>query len=179
MRTERYGDIELLRFIVAMAVLLFHAMYFKGCPLLARGGYIGVEFFFLLSGYLMAAHIAKKAETASVSRDCYVYLWHRLLSFWPELLCACIIGVLVFAWGHHGDMHLTLCKLRDTIVGNIFLLDITTLGPAGVNGAAWFLGALMLSSAVVYPVSVASATLPCCSLPRCWLCESHNKGMRL
>lgn len=66
---QRNGKIELLRFIFCMAVLLFHCeKYVLGEPSLEKGyhlslfchGSMGVEFFFLVSGFLMAKSISKK-----------------------------------------------------------------------------------------------------------------------
>lgn len=64
--SKKNGTIELLRFIFCMDILLFHIeKYIFGEPSLKNGihvaffphGAIGVEFFFLLSGCLMAKSI--------------------------------------------------------------------------------------------------------------------------
>lgn len=161
MQTKRCAEIELLRIVAAVAVVLFHAgyydaYYFACSARLPRGGFIAVEFFFLLSGYLLAAHVAKKDGAALSSKDLgketYLYLWRRLCSFWPELFIACCIGMCVFAWAHHFAVHETLRMAHDTLMGNMLLLQMTALAPSGINGPAWYLSSLMLCSGILYPL---------------------------
>ena len=56
---QRRSDIEGLRAIAVLAVLLFHA----GVPGLA-GGYIGVDVFFVVSGYLITSLLVSEKETS-------------------------------------------------------------------------------------------------------------------
>ena len=60
---KRRTDIEGLRAIAVLAVLLFHA----GVPGLA-GGYVGVDVFFVVSGFLITSLlVAEKTNTGKVS----------------------------------------------------------------------------------------------------------------
>ena len=64
-KSRKNGRVEFLRFIFALAILFFHIhKSFAGDDVIELGntglnffarGYIGVEFFFLVSGYLLAA----------------------------------------------------------------------------------------------------------------------------
>lgn len=155
----RFGEVELMRFLAAMMVLNVHTRCYAGCGSLVPGGYLGVEFFFLLSGYLMASQVHKQATAAPLPAqstelwdETYRYLWRRLCSFWPELFIACCIGLGVFAWGHHFAVQETLSKAYDTLMGNLLLLHMTSLAPWGVNVPTWYLSALLLSSAALYPM---------------------------
>ena len=58
-RSERRPDIEGLRAIAIVAVLLCHA----GLPFLA-GGYVGVDVFFVISGFLITGLLLRRAATA-------------------------------------------------------------------------------------------------------------------
>lgn len=66
--TKKNGKIEFYRFIFCIAILLFHMQkYLLGEASLTNGihfalfphGAMGVEFFFLLSGFLMAKSVYK------------------------------------------------------------------------------------------------------------------------
>lgn len=152
----RNGEIELWRIIVACAIV-FHHSYNLAWPGIVCGGYVGVEFFFLLSGYLLARHIRKQAggvqpPASSLGGETLAYLWRRLRSFWPELLVSCLIGLAVHAWGHHFAVRSTLAMARDTVLGNLMLLDMTGLSGTGINPPAWYLSTLMVGSALLYPL---------------------------
>jgi peptidoglycan/LPS O-acetylase OafA/YrhL len=55
-------DIEGLRAVAAVAVLLYHA----GVPF-ARGGYVGVDVFFVISGFLIGLLLRELEKTGTVS----------------------------------------------------------------------------------------------------------------
>src|SRR6476659_3014654 len=58
MRETRYrADIDGLRAIAVVAVLLFH-----GFPALAPGGFVGVDIFFVISGFLISGVILGELE---------------------------------------------------------------------------------------------------------------------
>ena len=62
MYNKRNGAIDLLKFLFSLMIVIYHGRLFANAenPLF-RAGKIGVEFFFIVSGYLMAA----KAEKVS------------------------------------------------------------------------------------------------------------------
>ncbi len=59
---KKNGKIELLRFVFALTVVIFHLnvdWYNHGLQLMYHGN-MGVEFFFLVSGFLMARSIQQR-----------------------------------------------------------------------------------------------------------------------
>lgn len=84
------NEINGLRAIAVLAVLLFHA----GVPLF-RGGFVGVDIFFVISGYLMTSIVISGFERGEFS----------LLAFWaararrivPALLAVCA-ALAIFGW---------------------------------------------------------------------------------
>ena len=51
-------EVQGLRAIAVLAVLLFHIW-----PEWLRGGYVGVDVFFVISGYLITGHLLREVET--------------------------------------------------------------------------------------------------------------------
>lgn len=67
--TTTRGDIQTLRAFAVLAVLLFH--FFPGH---VRGGYIGVDIFFVISGYLITGQLVRRREQGRL----------RLAAFWAS-----------------------------------------------------------------------------------------------
>lgn len=53
---QRNGMIDFMRFIFSIVIVLHHASLFRGTML---AGYIGVEFFFIVSGWLLMERVQK------------------------------------------------------------------------------------------------------------------------
>jgi peptidoglycan/LPS O-acetylase OafA/YrhL len=85
-------DIDGLRAIAVLAVVLFHA----DVPW-ASGGYVGVDVFFVISGYLITALILEQQD-----RDRFTLAWfyerriRRILPALLVVLLACVIGGWLF-----------------------------------------------------------------------------------
>src|SRR5712691_9246339 len=62
--TECRADIDGLRAVAVVSVVLFH---FKLFPNYIRGGFIGVDVFFVISGYLITGIILKGIDDGSYS----------------------------------------------------------------------------------------------------------------
>lgn len=78
-------DIDGLRALAVLAVVIFHAF-----PTALPGGFVGVDIFFIISGYLISRIVMAGAESGEFSfRHFYI---HRIRRIFPALLvvlCAC------------------------------------------------------------------------------------------
>ncbi|WP_017445395.1 acyltransferase family protein [Gayadomonas joobiniege] len=80
-------DIQGLRALAVIAVVIFHIK-----PSFLSGGYIGVDIFFTISGYLIISHIAKQMEKGSFSFvDFYC---RRVKRLFPVLFVTCVLTSL-------------------------------------------------------------------------------------
>ena len=83
-------DIDGLRALAVLSVVLFHAF-----PELIHGGFIGVDIFFVISGYLISSIIFKGLDGESFSfRDFYT---RRIKRIFPALIVV-LISCLIFGW---------------------------------------------------------------------------------
>ena len=100
-RSERLPGLELLRLVAAVCVLLLHTRgVFGGKPVFARG-YIGVDYFLMLSGFLMAG----RQETRLAQGDSpWRFLWRRYLRMWPMMVVGGIIGLPMEHVRSHGGV---------------------------------------------------------------------------
>ncbi len=83
-------DIDGLRAVAVLAVIAFHAF-----PSALRGGFVGVDLFFVISGFLISTIIFENLEQGRFSyAEFYV---RRIRRIFPAL-CAVLISCLVFGW---------------------------------------------------------------------------------
>ena len=84
-------DIQLLRAIAVLSVVVFHLS-----STLLPGGYVGVDVFFVVSGYLITSHLARQAdETGRV--DLPAFWARRIRRLLPAaLLVLAVTAVLIW-----------------------------------------------------------------------------------
>ncbi|HWH81941.1 MAG TPA: acyltransferase family protein [Burkholderiaceae bacterium] len=81
-------DIDGLRAVAILSVVAFHAF-----PSLIRGGFVGVDVFFVISGYLISSVILGNLEAGSFSF--WVFYQHRIRRIFPALgvmLASCAVA---------------------------------------------------------------------------------------
>jgi peptidoglycan/LPS O-acetylase OafA/YrhL len=83
-------DIDGLRGIAVLLVVGFHAF-----PTLVRGGFIGVDVFFVISGYLISGIIVVGASQGNFSF--YEFYGRRIRRIFPALLVA-LVCCIVYGW---------------------------------------------------------------------------------
>ncbi len=138
MATRRVGELDLLRFVAAIAVTMFHLM-FRGYasddfsklpyPLLApvaKYGFLGVELFFIISGFVILMTASRgNLKHFTISRITRLYP-----TFW---VCCTLTFVAILLIG--GE--------RFSATVGQFLVNLTMLsgftGVAAIDGAYWSL----------------------------------------
>lgn len=164
-RTEKNGKIELLRFFFAMAIVLYHCqrhylnidksyIHFAFFP----RGYIGVEFFFLLTGFLMAKKIYKLNSTAVVGAaevdlglETVQFTWQKIKAILPWHLTS---FAMVFA----ATAVLEKYSVQDTLkaflasVPNLFLFNKTGFNFSNPNRVEWYITCMIFAGMILYPL---------------------------
>ena len=83
-------EIDGLRGIAVLAVVIFHAF-----PSLVRGGFIGVDVFFVISGYLISTIIFENLDKGTFSFS--EFYFRRIKRIFPALLLV-LISCFAFGW---------------------------------------------------------------------------------
>jgi peptidoglycan/LPS O-acetylase OafA/YrhL len=112
-------DIQALRGIAVSGVVLFHAF-----PSIVANGYLGVDLFFVISGYVVTPLILRIAENSKNSRrlNFLHFLQRRFLRLGPALGVCILFSLLVFAvFGNFDDSTSVLGQLIYTLffLGNL------------------------------------------------------------
>ncbi|MCI9122634.1 MAG: acyltransferase [Eubacterium sp.] len=150
----RNGAIDFWKFLFSVLIVQFHSsnMVADG-SVPFEGGAIAVEFFFLVSGYLMAASIMRRDEASIViGRDSRKFLFHKIQGLCPEFLIAWGIGFIV---QHIAKEQVTKGSLiQDFMTGIWELFFLRESGLTGFisNPAAWYISAMLLAMLVLVPL---------------------------
>lgn len=93
---KRKGNIEFFRFMFSLAVVLLHSNYIL---LPMRGGFLGVEFFALLSGFFLAKESDNnniKTFENSIKESLKVII-KQYKKIFPILLLSSLVGLIIIA----------------------------------------------------------------------------------
>ena len=98
---KRFDELDGLKIFFALGVVLFHYCYFMcankvyNCPKIStfvyRYGWLGVQFFYILSGFLMEHTYRKIIDSLSFTQ----FMGRRLKSLYAPYLCAECLGILI------------------------------------------------------------------------------------
>ncbi len=96
--TDYRPDIDGLRAIAVLSVIGFHAF-----PSLVPGGFVGVDVFFVISGYLISKHILTELDAATFSASAfYVRRVKRIFPALILILLACtVVGWVILTPGEY------------------------------------------------------------------------------
>lgn len=86
---RRYEALDGLRGVAALAVMLYHIGGWTGRPWLVSHGYLAVDFFFCLSGFVLA-HAYGRREIGW-----WGFLRQRLIRLWPLIALTMLAGATV------------------------------------------------------------------------------------
>lgn len=119
-----------------------------------RNGYFAVDYFFLLSGLLMAKHtyslLNKTDQHTSVStgEETVIYIWNRIKQLYPYYLPASLIML-----GGYILLHRNPVLILGRIPSLFPVMQMTgAFQPEGLIGVAWYLSSMLIAMAIIYPV---------------------------
>ena len=160
MSSKRNGEIDLLRFVFAVIVLVFH---FNDCYYLNifKNGNIGVEFFFVLSGFLMARQVQRYNDESLDGNQIANITWRltakKVAPIYTYYFSAVIIQIIVRNIVISGISFFELCEgLAKSIP--TFTLSFLGLMRNDITsfyvGNTWYLSALLIASLILYPILI-------------------------
>lgn len=143
--------IEFLRFIFSLCILFYHSWIFAGSfgNGIFNSGYLAVDFYFIVTGYLMMNSIYKRNNWGlPVLEDTFKFMCQKIKVLLPSLFVAFIAGLSLI----YGNDIVHDCKI---LLSNKFLPELFQLGIFGyefsVNGSWWYISAMIFVMAILYP----------------------------
>ncbi|HAF26329.1 MAG TPA: hypothetical protein DCG85_03325 [Lachnospiraceae bacterium] len=146
---EKNALVEFNRFLFALTVALMHFfVFFEIEPQLFRGGFLSVEFFFVIAGYFLGASADKHLKESSfLDRQKYVvsFAKSRLKRIYPLYLLALLITLfsksILSGTGLKG-----MAELFKNCLAEFFMLQWTPLGNEILEGVLWYVPAFFFAS---------------------------------
>lgn len=153
---QRNVVIEIWRLIFSFLIAIYHTKYlpwYSQDVQLTNSASIGVEFFFILSGYLMAQS-AYGPVPDDLWADVRGFISRKLKVIYPTYLFALLLGVCI-------ELLLPCVATGIDPLGYVwYLWDILLLRASGLRGASikhavagsWYLTAMILAMMLLYPI---------------------------
>lgn len=146
------GIISFWKFMFCMMIVIYHANVFSkaGEKIILSKGSIGVEFFFLVSGYLMTKSALKKQNDSNyenLGKETINFIWKKYKTFVPYTIFAGLISIFLINLYGGGNLYKNI-----TFIWDILLLIMTGLKGLSVNGPIWYISSMLLSMMILYPL---------------------------
>ena len=154
------GKIELARFAMCMAVLLYHlnleyfdgGFYFGDSFTFFSHGRSGVEFFYIISGFLMAKSVSKRRnDGVPVGKASVQFLWRKFKRLFPPHIIAVIITSVYIIFKYTNVYEALLARFS-----SIFFLQKTGVSTLAFVGVEWYVSSMLIAMAIIYPLLKAN-----------------------
>lgn len=161
---KRNGTIDILRFLFCIGILLFHTeKYIFEEPSLKNGihfdffphGAIGVEFFFLVTGWLMAKSICSRKKSNGenkLSSETGAFIKRKYLSILPYSVVATLFVFMVDCFINNWGVKEIIRKFIESIP-NFSLIQMTGISYYNPNHITWYLSSMMIAICILFPLA--------------------------
>ena len=163
MSKQKNGKIELLRFLFSIGVLIFHIQKYISGEIAPKAGIhfslfyygsMGVEFFFIVSGFLMAASVyfanAQQREIP-LGNATFQFIKNKFVSLIPMRLIVFVLLFVSTVFCNSWTIGTIIKKLISCIPG-FFLVQMSGLGVPYLNHIEWYLSAMLIGMFILYPL---------------------------
>lgn len=155
---RRNSTIDILRVLFAVVIALFHIaevyplQISNKISLFAQGA-IGVEFFSVVTGFLMAQSVKKRLEEKSfeIGKETAYYVGRKYIKIFPYHLFSFVISLFLYLLWNSNSL---FDKVRIVFFSfsDLFMLNMTGLYSLKLNVPAWYLSSMFISLLILYPV---------------------------
>ena len=141
--------IDFLKFIFSLIIMFYHSWIFTGVfgNGLMNYGFYGVDFYFIVTGYLMMNSISKDKKNKVSTFEFIVRKIKRLV---PSIIITFIIGYCLVYGKNCVD-------IRNLLTNNIIaeFLQLSILGyPYAINSALWYVSSMIIVLFILYPLVI-------------------------
>lgn len=159
---KRNGDIDVLRFLFSLVILIFHFNRFFDFGAF-QSGFMGVGFFFIVTGYLMAVNVEKNFSEKTISSkeladNTWRFVINKMKSFWCYYISVVILTVVVRFMIISKQ---SILEIIESFLSTIPTLSLTFLGynygkMEWYIGNTWFLSSMIIAIFILFPILAKS-----------------------
>lgn len=151
MPQKRNYALDFYRFLFSCVICIMHfTAYtdFGDTPAPFCGGYLAVEFFFIVSGYMLMKRVEREkqnADSAQAGRSAARYARDRFERLFPQY--ALSLTLVAFIYVYVGEY--SAKDVLTSVFWEFFMVQSAGL-PFVVNNMFWYVSALLLASVFIY-----------------------------
>lgn len=149
------GKIEVLRFMFSVIIMLFHSGNIQGVNgQIFPSGAFAVEFFFIISGFLMMASIERSMashNTITIGKETFLFIKRKVVAIYPEIVLSWLFSIVIYAVAKDMNGRQILDQALKSL-GDVLLIKSTGLNLGSVNGLVWYISSMLLVMAILYPL---------------------------
>lgn len=152
-KSSYISELDFWKFVAMIAILLVHSRVFFGKDVVLKYGYLGVEFFFLITGYLLAASVYRDQRPFSsemIGSELWAFIRHKIGGFLPYFLVGWTLSLSLKAIQTGGALFHG-SNLRESVF-DLLLLRESGLPYYDIAGPHWYLSSMMIALFLIYPV---------------------------
>lgn len=154
------GLIDLYRILFIYVISSFHAKWIPGqSNVLFIGGYVAVEFFFILSGFLLSMSAWKKENTDELSialdtineiKKRVIHMWYYFIPAFLSIFCISHLGIKEYG------IDFGFRVIKDLILSIFELLFLSMAGFISFfslyDPPVWYFSVLLIAILLIYPL---------------------------
>ena len=138
--------IEWYRYFFTVFICILHIKEYAGDPVPFGGAYLAVEFFLLLSGFLLMQSIDRHPAEGDAETATLKFMKSRFLRFYPQYILSWVLLAAYVVFIRHS------VSIKEVVIGywdEILMLQMLGAGRT-FNAAMWYVSALFIVSGIVY-----------------------------
>jgi len=144
---KKSNSFNIWRVVFTLIIMLFHLTdqysgFYSDYPFLYYHWYVVVEFFFILSGFLMASHAEKNPAESAFS-----YTGGRIKRLYPEYILVFVVSIIQM-WIQYDMSPTTL--VADNFEEVFMLQSIGTGKFPYINNPAWYVSSMFIAGHFIY-----------------------------
>lgn len=145
---NRHSSLDFIKFFMAIVIVVYHY------GIIFWGGYLVVECFFMISGFLMMNSVYRaKARGDERADSTFRFVLHKYKAIFLPLLFAALMSFVFYTGIAYKMTFAEAMRKLPYLVFEIFPLQVAGFTAYYVTGVSWYLAAMLLSMAILHPIA--------------------------